>query len=288
MEDSDVNTVAKHPPKDDQIIPNGPETRERRTAVVGQYFDHNTLVGVYFAARYLSLFTSYFLLVICILYAISTLITLETTNFFCPSYTEEQVRNYNLKQGNKNGANRYSCWRINTSTLNFEAIYSLDVDLYNAYINGNDISVSAVIQCIIYSSISLFLFLVCIYHTFFIVIDTYYILLSFVQNLQKRKSQNDNGDESNNSGNSYNLQMTSNPRIGNILNKHNQRFAIKQLQIEKNISKRNSNLNKCEKICYCRFDCSLAIKIEKYLRYYIFQHYFTDSKWYTCIYYLCM
>ena len=69
---------------------------------------------------------------ISLLYGISNLVSLEATHFFCPVYNEEQVRQHNFENGNEYGESVLSCWYIERSKIDLQAVRSLDIDIFKA------------------------------------------------------------------------------------------------------------------------------------------------------------
>ena len=107
-----------------------------------------TLYVLYFIGRYLVVLTSYFLCIISLLYAIGNLVKLEALNFFCPRYTEEEVRAYNFEVQAKDGTDGFSCYHIDRQKLNFQEIYQATSNIYSAKIEP--IGVINVILCASY------------------------------------------------------------------------------------------------------------------------------------------
>ena len=57
-------------------------------------------------------------------------VTLEAANFFCPSYTLEEIRQYNFNNGHEHGVIHDNCLRINSQALNYNALFSLDTQVF--------------------------------------------------------------------------------------------------------------------------------------------------------------
>ena len=130
------------------------------------------LYGLLLLARYLVLLTAYFLLVICVLYAIGSVTILEAENFYCPSYTEEEVRTHNYENGLKWGDHE-SCYLIDRKMLNWYAVKNVDVNIFTGSVKFNN--PGSISVCIIYLLIGLFLLINALYDSYFIVYDTIFI-----------------------------------------------------------------------------------------------------------------
>ena len=137
----------------------------------------------YFTVRYLVLITTMFICMISCLYAIGNLITLEATNFYCPSYTAEQVRQHNVENGYNQGDSSFSCWYIDKQKLNWQDVRSLKLNIYVAFFQVNN--VFQLLQSVIYFLIVIFLFIVCLIHFCYLFYDTFYIVC-FKWNQNKR------------------------------------------------------------------------------------------------------
>lgn len=84
------------------------ESYPKKSSIIYDSYD-SIYYGLYFIGRYLVVLLSYFLCMIACLYGTGSLVTLEATNFFCPSYTLDEIHEYNLENGNKYGDYSDSC-----------------------------------------------------------------------------------------------------------------------------------------------------------------------------------
>ena len=161
----------------------------KKTFHIVAYDTYDSIYYVlYFIGRYLVVITSYFLCIIASLYATGSLVTLEATNFFCPSYTLEQVRQYNLENGNKHGAPDTvdSCIRIDREGLNFNVLS--DLTYYNIFagkIDGSSLDGVAYFQAILYFTTALILFISTLYHTYLLIYDTINAIYSILYDKQR-------------------------------------------------------------------------------------------------------
>ena len=137
---------------------------------------------LYFLGRYLVVMTSYFLCIISSLYATGSLVTLEATNFFCASYTLEEIREYNLENGHQRGVGSDSCLRINRQGLNFNVLLDLNNNIFTGKIDGNLLNFVAYFQSILYFCTALILFISTLYQTYLLIYDTIYAIYSVVYN----------------------------------------------------------------------------------------------------------
>ena len=140
----------------------------------------STYYMLYFIGRYLVVTTSYFLCIIASLYASGSLVTLEATNFFCPSYTLEEIRQYNLVNGNKYGTKHDSCLRIDRQGLNLNVLSDLNYNIFTGKIDNDSLDFVQYLQAILYFVTTLILFIPTLYHTYLLVYDTKYAISSVV------------------------------------------------------------------------------------------------------------
>lgn len=149
------------------------------TAVNYDHYD-DALYFLYFVGRFLVVLTSYFLCVVGVLYAIGSVVTLEATNFFCPIYTEEAVRQHNYENNNPHGEFVESCWLIDQQALNLNEIRALNVNIFDASIDTTNII--NMIQSILYIIVTFILLISTIYQTYFLVYDAICAIISIVTN----------------------------------------------------------------------------------------------------------
>ena len=140
--------------------------------------------ALYFFARLLVIVTSYILCIIASLYATGSLITLEVTSFFCPLYNESEIRQYNLENGNQEGDPGLTCRYIDRTSLNYEAIFSLDSNIFEASVDSNNITFGKIFQTIAYSIAVIILIIPTLYHTYLWFYDTLYALLSLIKGIE--------------------------------------------------------------------------------------------------------
>ena len=136
----------------------------------------------YFIGRFLVVIISYFLCIIASLYATGSLVTLEATNFFCPSYTLEEVRQYNLENGNENGVDEYvdSCLRIDRQGLNYNVLSDSNYNIFIGKIDSDSLDFMAYFQAISYFATALILSIPTLYHTYLLIYDTINAIYSVV------------------------------------------------------------------------------------------------------------
>ena len=134
---------------------------------------------LYFIGRFLLLGTSYCLCIICSLYATGSLIILEATSFFCPVYTEEQIRQSNYKNLLERGDSDWSCSYIERTRLNYYALFELNLDIFEAKIN-DQLTFAVLIQTILYIIVALFLLLATIHHTCLFFYDIIFVIYSTI------------------------------------------------------------------------------------------------------------
>ena len=128
-------------------------------------------------SRYLVVLTSYFLSIIAVLYAIGSVTHLETTNFFCPTHTEQEVREYNFENHHDWGGDRYGCWYIDTKKLNFREVFDLNIGMFTATISMDPLFA---FYCCLYSIAAIFIAISSLYHSYLLIYDTWYAIRSSV------------------------------------------------------------------------------------------------------------
>ena len=184
--------------------------------------NYQVLHTLFYIARYLLLLIAISLVTISLLYGISNLIKLEATHFFCPIYTEEQVRQHNLENENAYGDSVLSCWYIERSKLDLHAVRSLDMDVFEA--SFDHFTPWDAFICIIYCLISLYLLIIVLYNGYLVIFDTFYAILACLTARSEKHKR-----ESNTRASSVNLthrsMVTRNPRIKKMINK--MRFKAK-------------------------------------------------------------
>ena len=129
-----------------------------------------------FVARYIVLTTACCLLMIAVLYTIGSVVTLNADNLFCPGYTEEEVRLYNFENNLPEG-DRDSCYFIDRKKLNFNDIKNLNLNIFNAFIDISNLSIQTIIQSLLYLIVCLLLIALIIFHAFYLIYDTIFIIL---------------------------------------------------------------------------------------------------------------
>ena len=132
---------------------------------------------LYFIGRYLVVFTSYFLCVIASLYATGTLVILEATNFFCPLYTLEEIRQYNFENGNEQGSLYDLCYSIDRQDLDVNVLTDINNNVFTGKIQSSDsIDFGSYLQAILYSLIAIILFIATLYQSYFLIYDTIFAI----------------------------------------------------------------------------------------------------------------
>ena len=134
-----------------------------------------TLFVLLFVTRCFVVLTTFVLLMIAILYAIGSLIILQADNFFCPGLSEKEVRLYNFENGNAIG-HWGSCYYIDRKVVRWQYIYSLNINLFDA-VFVNDTNGGAIFQCSMFVLVSICMFIIAIYHLYFIIYDTLFIII---------------------------------------------------------------------------------------------------------------
>ena len=143
------------------------------------YYDHylEALVVFVYFARYVLLLTTICLFIISLMYGISSLVTLEATNFFCPLHSEEEVRQHNLENGLEHGDDQYSCWYINRSVMNLMKIIMLEDDLFEA--TFKNFTIINLFKCLLYCLVSLCLLIIILYNGYYVIYDTFFALVGY-------------------------------------------------------------------------------------------------------------
>ena len=130
---------------------------------------------LFFVARYFVVLTACLLLMISILYAIGSLISLQADNFFCPSVSEEEVRLYNFENGHSHGL-WGSCYYIDRKVVHWSYIYNLNINIFSATFVDST-SVAAIFQCSMFVFVSICMFTIAVYHSYFILYDTIFVII---------------------------------------------------------------------------------------------------------------
>ena len=144
-----------------------------QSLVMGKYYDIVTVL--YYISRYLSIFLLIGLCIVSTLYAVGNLVTIQVDNFICPQYTEEEVRRFNYID-EKDSGNDNSCYYIDSRRLNFDAIYRLDIGIYTASF-PDDIDVFDWAIFVFYSLIALISVISTMYHGYYLLYDSYYLIV---------------------------------------------------------------------------------------------------------------
>ena len=249
------------------------------------------LYGLYFFGRYLLLFTCYFLIIIACLYSIGSIVSLEVLSFFCPIYSESFIRSYNLENENEYGDDELGCYYIDRTRLNYNAIFELDLNIFEA--NVDNFSFSMMIQSILYALTGIVLFVPTVYHSYLLIYDTFYAIYSkFCINSDNNNNTIDSASNANAIIKDYN------PRIDEKLLKlsqkykkmHARRFGFKAASpVAKSPSKStglttNSKSGQIQVIGDCFLQSYIKIKglfekCEGFYEQYIVPIYYVDSKW---------
>ena len=267
--------------------------------------NYETLTALVYFARYLLLLIIICLFGISLLYSISSLVTLEATHFFCPIYTEEQVRQHNLENNLAKGEGSLSCWYIERSKIDFNAVESLDIDVFEA--NFDCYTTLDAIICAVYSLISLYLLIITLYHGYYLLFDTFYAILACFLNTNSkscswcccnlRKNVNvvntDNNNQLAATIHHQGIVDTKNPRITQVLNqmrlkaKHADklnRHAARHSRhsdrenIDKFIKHRRVAIQQKKKNCLA-YAMSLFAEWYKKCGLWVVNNYYTDSKY---------
>ena len=228
------------------------------------------LYMLYFIARYLVICTSYFLSFICVLYGIGPFIMLSATQFYCKSYSRDEIYSLNRENGRERGVRGNSCLVIGKASFDEQALEELDIKIFDATFTIRQLSFTITIQCMIYFIISLFLFIIATYFGFYLIYDTYYALK------WSKGRHSKNGKNGKNGKNSRNA-ISNNPRIVSYLvTMAQQRRKIrKQHKLKKKHStdNRHKNSNNDEKNKFILWIQTCQTK-------FIEPYYYIDSKWY--------
>ena len=136
--------------------------------------------GLYFMGRYLVVFLSYFLCMIACLYGTGSLVTLEATNFFCPSYTLEEIHEYNFENGNKHGDNGDSCRRVDRQGLDSNVLSDLNNNIFIGKIDNESLDFLSYFEALLYFSIAFILFIAALYQTYLLIYDTFIAIHSIL------------------------------------------------------------------------------------------------------------
>ena len=202
---------------------------------------------IYFIVRYLIVLTTIFLSLLSCIYGVSALITTEAINFFCDYKTAEEVHERNFAVGYNDGEPD-SCWRIDRPTLDFGAISTLDMDIYESKID--DQSFATICACIIFSLLALFLLFIGISNGYYVIYDTFY---SFINK--------------------------PNPRVVSVIIEYENEFNIRKKSISTKMAEKN------DKSCCKKFLIWGEFFYDKY-GYYSEKYFYFDSrsKIYSCIF----
>ena len=120
-----------------------------------------------FVSRGLVLFALYFLCCMSVLYTIGSLVKLKADNLFCPLHTEEQVRLHNFENG-LSGGDPDSCFYINRQKLNVNDIKNLNLEIFTASIEINNVYT---FQFATYILLLFLIVIVLLYHTYLFTFD---------------------------------------------------------------------------------------------------------------------
>ena len=134
---------------------------------------------LFLAARYLSIFLLIGLCIISTLYAVGNLVTIQAENLICPLRSKEEIREINYLTEHESG-DIYSCRYIDTQKLNFRAIYNLHIGIYTASF-GDNIDIFDATLFVFYSFIVLISMILTIYHGYYLVYDSYYLVVTCVK-----------------------------------------------------------------------------------------------------------
>ena len=230
-----------------------PVHRNRADSVLHNAYDVIFYV-LYFVGRYLVVITSNVLCVIASLYATGSLVTLEATNFFCPSYTLEEIRQYNLEHDNQYGVIDDSCLRIDRPGLNYNVLLSLDNQVFTGKIDTNTLSFGGYIQSILYFITTIILFISTLYQTYLLVYDTIYAIYSLISGKLKNK------------------------RI------HDKLLQLDKEMTQSNSKHKNKRSKPINKLCCCcilirQTYITCVRKVAKWYFKHIAPFYYVDSKW---------
>lgn len=163
---------------------NDSPSQKARESIVEDIYDLIYYV-LYFVGRYLVVITSNVICVIASLYATGSLVTLEATKFFCPSYTLEEIRQYNLENGNEQGTRDDSCLLIDRQGLNCNILFGLDNHVFTGKIDTDTLDLGAYLHSIFYFVLALILSISTLYQTYLLIYDTIYAIYSAVSGEHK-------------------------------------------------------------------------------------------------------
>lgn len=209
-------------------------------------------VVLYFIGRYLIILTSYFLPLIAALLGIGSVVSLEATNFFCPSYTEEKVRQHNLDNENPYGDDPWNCWYIERPRLNLNAIANLDLQIFIAKLNN--FTPLSIIQLCIYLTIAIALTITTLRHSYILLYDSFYLLFSCL------------------------TKNNINPRICKHLIEYTRREVTRTAHDATPNENGSSNTDGWERKCQRLISCNCMTKWYFGL---VYPLYYVDSKWRT-------
>lgn len=236
------------------------------------YDNYDTIFYLlYFIGRYLVLLTSYFLCTICILYAIGSIVTLEATNFFCPSYTEAQVRQHNLENGFNEGDSPWSCWYIEQRRLNYESLFELDIGIFTGRIAN--ITFVTILQSLVYTLVALILLIPTIYHSYLLLYDTFFAIRSYAFDTEANIRIHRCLTKLNRKASKRNV-VAGNPAAASA-------DGTSETQKEQTLSTTNSNANSKTGICNncCRMIGNCIRRFNKWYFEFVLPVYYVDSKW---------
>ena len=239
--------------------------------VISKYGDIVTIL--YYIARYLSLFLLIGLCIISTLYAVGNLVTIQAENFTCPRYTEEQVRRTNFDKRYETGQTN-TCFYIDRQVLDFNAIYNLDISIYNASF-GDNIDIFDAILFVFYLFIALISIILTIYHAYYLLYDSYYFIRGKCTNHNPTTATHDNS-------NKVHTTHKINPRFKKIVeecskNYHRSKAKQKRQRSTKNHKqKKNTQVKYQSSLQKCLHGFSDAINIYTH---FISDYVYFDSKY---------
>ena len=134
--------------------------------------------------RLFVLLVSYFLCIVALLYTIGSIVNIQVTSFFCPIYTKEEVHQHNYENENAQGDSIFSCWYINRQRLNYQAIFSLNSDIFTATIDQENLSTGQIITAVLYSIVGLVLLTTTLYYTYLWLYDVAVAILSLIKHTE--------------------------------------------------------------------------------------------------------
>ena len=145
------------------------------------------ILSFVYISRYFVLCVCGLLLCISVLYTVGSVSTIAAENFWCPVRTEDEVRKFNFENDFPRG-NTSTCHYIDSASLNYGRLKYLTIDSYVARIDFDNEGASSLIQFIIYCLISLFLFVIILYHCYFVLYDTFAIIVYGRKNKRIKKA----------------------------------------------------------------------------------------------------